>query len=67
MSSGSVKAMREIVRKLRKQGFHVQQVPNGHYKVVAPSGDQTQISFSPKSPAGVREQIRRLKRLGYQP
>jgi predicted RNA binding protein YcfA (HicA-like mRNA interferase family) len=59
--------MRQVVRKLKKQGFAVDQAPNGHYRVEGPDGQRTQVSFSPGSSSGVRTQIQRLKHIGFVP
>lgn len=67
MSSDATKRMRELMRKLRRQGFIVTVANSGHFRVEAPDGSACQVSQTPGSSSGVRTQIARLKRIGYQP
>jgi biotin operon repressor len=59
------KEMKRLRERLEAQGFAVERVPNGHYRVTAPSGAKTQIAATPRSGRGVLNMVTRLKRIGY--
>ena len=57
----------QIVRHLRSQGFDVDLVRSGHWRVTAPDGRRAQIAATPGSNRAVLNCITRLKRIGYVP
>ena len=59
------KEMKRLRQRLTAQGFDVQQVPNGHYRVVAPSGAKVQIAATPGSGRSILNMVTRLRRIGY--
>ena len=56
----------KLVKRLEKQGFGVERTGSGHWKVTAPDGGMTVIGFSPSS-RGLKESVKRLKDLGFEP
>jgi predicted RNA binding protein YcfA (HicA-like mRNA interferase family) len=65
MSKG--RDMQELRARLNAQGFTVERVRNGHYKVTAPTGRKAQIAATPGNNRAVLNAITRLKRIGFQP
>ncbi len=61
------KETRELCDALRRQGFTVEIVNNGHYKATAPDGRTCQFASSPSRSTSVRNAVTRLKRIGYVP
>lgn len=61
------KETNDLCEALRKQGFTVEIVKNGHYKATAPDGQSCQFARSPSRATSVRNAVTRLKRIGYEP
>jgi hypothetical protein len=62
------KEIRDLLSRLRKQGFLVARVQNGHWSVINPdTGQSCQIPHSPRQSRGVLNATTRLKRIGFDP
>lgn len=54
----------KLLRKLKKLGCLVERLPNGHWLVTAPNGSTFHAPFSPHTPGGVRETIKKAQKAG---
>jgi hypothetical protein len=58
--------MKQIREALAAQGFAVERVRNGHYRVIAPTGAKVQIAATPSDHRAVLNSVTRLRRIGFQ-
>jgi hypothetical protein len=68
MASNRKSDMKKVRDSLAEQGFAVELVNNGHWKVTSPDGQRTcQIAATPRESRAILNAITRLKRIGYVP
>lgn len=60
----STKDMRQLLRRVRSQGFTWRRARSGHYRVRAPDGREVTVASSPRGSRALRDARADLRRLG---
>lgn len=63
----STKDTRQLIRRLRRQGFRVRFGGSGHYRVTGPDGQTITMPSTPSSYRGLRNALAWLRRIGARP
>lgn len=57
--------MRQLLRRIEKQGFTTQNTSGGHLKITSPDGKPIFAASSPSDRRAMKNLIAQLRRLGY--
>jgi predicted RNA binding protein YcfA (HicA-like mRNA interferase family) len=61
----SRREMRQLMRRVEKQGFTTENTNGGHVKITSPDGKPIFASSSPSDGRAIKNLISQLRRLGY--
>lgn len=57
--------MRQLLRRVEKQGFATENTNGGHLKITSPDGKPIFASSSPSDGRAIKNLIAQLRRVGY--
>ena len=61
----SRREMRQLLRRVEKQGFATENTNGGHLKITSPEGKSIFASSSPSDGRAIKNLIAQLRRVGY--